>query len=269
MKRILTLFLCPIFSATLMVAQSDQDIEREIQGLITLVRNLEFDRADMAASQLVAAHPYSYQAHMAAFRTHFEAFRNRPDGPNSAQHLEEALKRLNFARRLDPLNYEAWEFALSFWNPARLNPLPQNPQTEQSLGEAEDLFARGDVEKAAKALEQVISREPTYAPAYARLAELYLRDGKYDEALRFSQAATEKDPKDPTGFFLLARAYALLEKGDESVESLISSLEADPGYPPAWQLMTQLDLGGNKVEHMARYFPKAVLWVIDQNIEEA
>jgi tetratricopeptide (TPR) repeat protein len=265
-SKLWILFLCLLMSGPSTFAQNSPDLEEEIGELIALVRSSDFERAGTLASELVAAHPLVYDAHWAVFRTHFEAFRSRPDGPNSAQHLEAALKRLDFTRRLDPLSYEAWEFALSFWNPSRLNALPQNPQAEQTLGEAENLLANGENEKAITALRQVIVLEPGYAPTYSRLAELYLRDGKYLEALGVAQTATEKDPRDPTGFFMLARISALLEKGEEAVESLISSLRADPGYPPAWQLMAQLDLG---VEHMGQYFPKPVLWVIDQEIEEA
>ena len=266
MSRLWILFLCSFFSVTSTFAQSNPDLTEEIQELIALVGKTEFDRAGILASELVAAHPDVFDAHWAAFRTNFEAFRAQPEGPDSARYLEAALKRLDYARRLDPLSYEAWEFALSFWNPSRLNAVPQSPQAGQALAEAENLFASGQETNAITALQQVISLEPGYATAYHRLAELYLRDGKYDEALKVSQTATEKDPRDPSGFFMLARVSALLEKGEDAVDSLISSLRTDPGYPPAWQLITQLNLG---VEHMGQYFPKPVLWLIDQEIEEA
>ena len=258
--------MCVLISVTSVVAQSPPDLEEEVRELVALVRSSDFELAGTLASELVATHPLVFEAHWAAFRTHFEAFRSQPEGPNSAQHLEAALKRLDFSRRLDPLSYEAWEFALSFWNPPRLGALPENPQAEQALAEAGNLFANGDNESAITALQRVISVEPGYATAYNQLAEVYLHGGKYDEALRFAQTATEKNPRDPAGFFMLARISALLGKGEEVVESLVSSLRVDPGYPPAWELMTQLDLG---VEHMGRYFPKPVLWVIDQEIEEA
>ena len=266
MSRLWILFLCFFVSVISAFAQSSPDLEEEIRELVALVRSSDFERAGTIASELVAAHPHVFDAHWAAFRTYFEAFRSQPDSANSAQHLEAALKRLDFSRRLDPLSYDAWEFALSFWNPSRLNALPQNPQTEQALAEAENLFASGNEANAITALQQVISIEPGYAPAYNRLAELYLRGDNYDEALIVARTATEKDPRNPTGFFMLARVSALLGMGEEAFDNLISSLRADPGYPPAWQLMTQLDLG---VEHMGRYFPKPVLWVIDQEIEEA
>ncbi len=266
MSRIWTLFVCVLIPVTSAVAQSGPDLEEEVRELVTLVRSSDFERAGTLASELVAAHPHAFDAHWAAFRTHFEAFRSRPDSPDSAQHLETALKRLDYSRRLDPLSYEAWEFALSFWNPSRLNPLPESPQAEQALAEADNLFANGDATNAITALQQVISIEPGYATAYNRLAELHLRDGKYDEALSAARNTTEKNPRDPAGFFTLARVLALLGNGEEAVENLVSSLRADPGYPPAWELMAQLDLG---VEHMGQYFPKPVLSVIDQEIEEA
>ncbi|MEE2821983.1 MAG: tetratricopeptide repeat protein [Acidobacteriota bacterium] len=266
MSRLQTLILCFFTAVVSAFSQSSPDLNEEIQKLVSLVRNGTFDRAKIVASELVRDHPYVFDAHMASFRTNFEAFRAQPDSANSATHLESALKRLDFARRINPLNYEAWEFALSFWNPTRVYALPKNQQSEQALMEAENLLADGAEESAADALKRAISLDSSYAPAYTRLAEIYLRSGQYDEALEISHTATEKAPQDPTGFFMLARVFALLGRGEEAVDSLISSLQEDPSYPPTWQLMAQLDLG---VEHMGQHFPKPVLWVIDQEIEEA
>lgn len=268
MYRIRSIFLLGILSTPFLVAQAELDIEKRIEGLISLLRDLKFEQAVKEASQLVTDHPHSYEAHMLAFQTNFGAFRYSPDGPNSAQYLETALKRLNFSRRVAPHSYEAWEFSLSFWNPARLNPRPKKPEAEQSLMQAEDFLVAGETQKAVEALHQVIHLEATYAPAYAHLGEIYFGAGEYDEALKFSEAAAERDPDDPVGFLLLARTHAMLGEGEEALGNLILSLKADPSYPPTWQLMTQLDLGGAKVEHMALHFPKPVLWVIDQQIEE-
>jgi len=126
----------------------------------------------------------------------------------------------------------------------------------------------GETQKAIEALHQVINLEATYAPAYAHLGEIYFSAREYDEALRFSRAAADREPDDPVGFLLLARTYAMLGEGEETMGNLILSLKADPGYPPTWQLMTLLDLGGTHIQHMALHFPKPVLWVIDQAIEE-
>jgi tetratricopeptide (TPR) repeat protein len=268
MRRIRSFFLLTLLSAPLLVAQSEQDIEKRIEGLMSLVRGLQFEQAVTEASQLVADHPHSYEAQMAAFQTNFGAFRYRPDAPNSAQYLETALRRLNFSRRVAPHSYEAWELSLSFWNPARLDPRPKNPEAEGFLSQAEDFLVGGEPEKAIEALKQVINLEATYAPAYAHLGELYFGAREYDEALRFSKAAAERDPNDPVGFLLVARSYAMMGEGEEAMGNLILSLKADPGYPPTWQLITQLDIGGAGVEHMALHFPKPVLWVIDQEIEE-
>jgi len=268
MRKIQSFLLLSILSTPFLVAQSEQDIEKRIEGLISLVRELKFEQAVKEASQLVLDHPHSYEAHMAAFQTNFGAFRYRPDDPNSAQYLETTLKRLNFSRRIAPHSYEAWEFSLSFWNPTRLNPRPESSEAEGILLQAEDFLVGGETQKAVEALQQVINLEATYAPAYAHLGEIYFSARKYDEALKSSRAAADRDPDDPVGFLLLARTYAMLGEGEEAMDNLILSLKADPGYPPTWQLMTQLDIGGANVEHMALHFPKPVLWLIDQEIEE-
>lgn len=268
MHKIRSFFLCCIFSTAVVLAQTDPDLEKRIEEIIALVTDSKLDAAVSKASELVAAHPHSYEAHRTAFQTNFEAFRGNPDGPDGSFQLETALKRLDYLRRLAPLSYEAWELSLSFWNPARLNPRPQNPETVQLLAEAEGFLGGSETEKAVEALQEVIQKEPGYAPAHLSLGEIYFSRGEYAEALRFAEAATEKDRGDPVGFLLLARAHAMLGDSEEAIRNLIHSLEADPSYPPAWQLMTQLDLGGTNVEHMALHFPKPVLWAIDQGIEE-
>ena len=268
MHQIRSFFLLSMLSTPFLVAQSEQDIEKRIEGLMSLVRGLKFEQAVTEASQLVADHPQSYEAQMAAFQTNFGAFRYHPDGPDSARYLETALRRLNFSRRVAPHSYEAWELSLSFWNPGRLNPRPKSPEAEGFLSQAEDFLVGGETQKAIEALKQVIKLEATYAPAYAHLGELYFGAREYGESLRLSRAAADRDPNDPVGFLLVARSYAMLGEGEEAMGNLILSLKADPGYPPTWQLMTQLDLGGAHVEHMALHFPKPVLWVIAQEIEE-
>ena len=267
MHQIRSFFLLSMLSTPFLVAQSEQDIEKRIEGLMSLVRGLKFEQAVTEASQLVADHPQSYEAQMAAFQTNFGAFRYHPDGPDSARYLETALRRLNFSRRVAPHSYEAWELSLSFWNPAKLNPRPKSPEAEEFLSQAEDFLVGGETQKAIEALKQVINLEATYAPAYAHLGELYFGAREYGESLRLSRAAADRDPNDPVGFLLVARSYAMLGEGEEAMANLILSLKADPGYPPTWQLMTQLDIGGGGVEHMALHFPKPVLWVIDQEIE--
>jgi len=88
MHKIRSFFLLSILSTPFLVAQNEQDIEKRIEGLMSLMRDLNFEQAVKEASQLVTDNPHSYEAHMAAFQTNFGAFRYRPDGPNSAQYLE-------------------------------------------------------------------------------------------------------------------------------------------------------------------------------------
>ncbi len=268
MHKIQGFFLCCIFSTTLVLGQIDPDIEKRIEEIIALVTDSQLDAAVGKASELVAAHHDSYEAHRTAFQTNFAAFQGNPDGPNGSFQLETALKHLDYLRRLAPLSYEAWELSLSFWNPGRLNPRPQKPETAQLLAQTEAFLDGGETEKAVEALKEVIQKEPEYVPAQVSLGEIYFSLGEYAEALRIAEAATEKDRGDPVGFLLVARSNALLGDSEEAIRNLIHSLEADPSYPPAWQLLTQLNLGGANVEHMALHFPKSVLWAIDQGIEE-
>lgn len=259
---------CLLVTSLTFAQSSDEEIQRRIEGLISLVRAASFDQAIKDVNDLVNTNPGSFAAHMASFRVHFSAFQNQPGDAGGSDNLEEALKRLDFARRLNPLDYEAWELSLSFWSPSRVNQPPPGQETEQLLMEAGDFMEAGQAGQAAENLKKVIALEPDYTPAYLHLGEIYLAQGDYPEALRLADTVSAKNPRDPDSFFLAARAYALLERGQESLDSLIRSLRADPGFPPAWGMLTRLDLGGNHVEHMAVHFPKEVLWLVDREVDE-
>ena len=268
MRKVCSVLLFCLFSIVLVSAQADKDIEKRIEALTVLVKDLKFDRAVFEAGELVAAHPYAFDSHMAAYQTNMQAYRYDPENPNSAKYLDKALKHLNVARRIEPEDYEAWQAAVSFWDPARVDPRPKDPEAEKVLAEAEDFFSAGELEKAAEVLKKVIEKEPGYGPAYQHLGEIFLSQKKYDEALKYSQTATEKDPRDAAGFLLLASVYGTMGRGEEAMASLIRSLKADPSYPLAWQQIMKLDLGGKKIEHMTRNFPKPVLWMIEREVQD-
>ncbi|MBI4455216.1 MAG: tetratricopeptide repeat protein [Acidobacteria bacterium] len=255
-------FLYPVFS------QTAKDVEKRIEAIIGFLKDSKFDRAVSEAADLVAAHPYDFDVRMAAFHGHLQASQHDTNDPKSLEYLRKALNHLNFARRIEPENYEAWQSSLAFWDPSRLNATPQDPEAEKIFKEAADQFSSGELDKVTEALEKVINREPSYAPAYLHLGEVHLARNQFEEAVKFLRIATEKDPRDAGALLLLASVYGRMGKGEEAITNLVKSLKADPGFPLAWQQLTRLDLDGKKAEHMTFKFPKSVLWIIEREIKE-
>ena len=270
MRRRLGSFVFFALSSALLSAQGDKgDIEKRIASIAALIQDSKLDRAVAEASELVAAHAFEIQAQMAAFQTNIQAYQQDPSGSESARRLDQALRHLNLARRIDPDDYEAWEASVSFWDPNRIDLKPHDPEAEKVLREAQGYFTEGDLDKAAEALSKVVNLEPSYAPAYLHLGEVHMTRQEPEQAIKFFRIATEKDPKDAAGFLLLAIAYGSMEKSQEAVANLLNSLKADPGFPTAWEQLLQLDMEGKKVERLALKFPKGVLWAVEREVKEA
>ncbi|MBI2821810.1 MAG: tetratricopeptide repeat protein [Acidobacteria bacterium] len=275
MRKVSCLLLLLVGACAWLFPQADgntgknqKDLARRIEAIAALVQDSKFKNAVTEAAELVAAYPFSFDSHMAAFQTNVGAYRHAADDPGSSQYLEKALGHLLFARRINPDDFEAWESSLAFWDPDRVNPMPRDTEAAKGLAEAQGYFNDGEMDKAAEALSRVVNREPSYAPAYLHLGEIYLTKKQPEEALKFLRIAADKDPNDATAYLLLASVYGTMEKGEEAITNLVKSLKADPGYPVVWQQLTRLDLDGKKPERFALKFPASVLWLVEREKSE-
>lgn len=87
---------------------------------------------------------------------------------------------------------------------------------------------RGDIETARARFEEALTIDPELAPAYAALANIYLRTEEYDKAIEAAQKAREIDPGDTAVLRYEYEAYRL--KGDQAkAQELFAQLSAaDP-----------------------------------------
>ncbi len=66
------------------------------------------------------------------------------------------------------------------------------------------------------------------AAAYAGLADTYNSMGRYDDAIKTSQTLLERFHDDPEGYYQLATAYDALGRHDEAIENYENAIDSDP-----------------------------------------
>ena len=126
---------------------------------------------------------------------------------------------------------------------------PGLPDPRERLDEAGRIFAAlgaadgGDLEGAIHTLEQVTAQSPRNAFAGDQLANLYLRAGRAEDAVKALQAVLRSGADRPSLRRRLAQAY--LDLGDEAqaraqLEALLELLPRDPG---ALELLATLSPG--------------------------
>jgi tetratricopeptide (TPR) repeat protein len=66
------------------------------------------------------------------------------------------------------------------------------------------------------------------AAAYAGLADTYNNMGRYDDAIQTSQTLLEEFEGDPEGYYQLATAYDALGRYEEAIENYQKAIDSDP-----------------------------------------
>ena len=78
---------------------------------------------------------------------------------------------------------------------------------------AVDLFARGQKEEAAKALERLLEHDPSHADAYETLGMVYYKMGRLDEAIHWTEKLAALRPDHAMAHTNLSVFY--MKKGDK------------------------------------------------------
>jgi Flp pilus assembly protein TadD len=162
---------------------------------------------------------------------------------------------------------------------AALNLLGTIRAKQGRLGEAESFFARavrgdgrltgarmnlaylyllkGEPEKSAAELNEVLRQEPANAEAGYRLAWLLLSRGRYDECVALAERLKRSQTLSPALLAVLGDAH--LKKGDASKaeESYLLALEAQGANPEALLGMAQVWQAKGDAERAAAYLGRA------------
>lgn len=128
------------------------------------------------------------------------------------------------------------------------------PAVATTTSEAYELYLEGlpllaerDSEGLAKAeeiFEQVIERDPDYAPAYASYAATMFWQGGADErdeeVIAAAQRALEIDPRNADALALLGRKYDDTGRPEEAKALLRQAVEVNPSHANAWRWLGTL-----------------------------
>jgi tetratricopeptide (TPR) repeat protein len=91
----------------------------------------------------------------------------------------------------------------------------------------------GEKNHAIALYEEILTREPVYAPAYINLGTIYFHLRRYGRAEELYRRATEADPNYVLAFFDLGNVLDELERPEESIAAYKRALALAPRYADA------------------------------------
>jgi tetratricopeptide (TPR) repeat protein len=154
-------------------------------------------------------------------------------------------------------------------------PLPKRGMGTQQGG-VQELFLEavqaeeaGEKAAAIRLYQQIMERDPSFAPAWINLGTIHFHMREFDWAEQLYRKATEIDPSYVLAFFDLGNVLDELQRPNESIEAYLRAVKLAPGYADAhynlalayerkgesrsallhWQTYARLDKGGPWAEH--------------------
>jgi tetratricopeptide (TPR) repeat protein len=94
---------------------------------------------------------------------------------------------------------------------------------------------------------------PNYGSAHAALGEIYLKTGRYPEAITEAEEASRLSPQLPNAGYVLAQAYARLGRYEQSLDMLRKVFVLDPTFVDAAVHDEELAALRNQPEYAARF----------------
>jgi Flp pilus assembly protein TadD len=91
---------------------------------------------------------------------------------------------------------------------------------EELYSEAERLKDSGDLEAAAKKLEELLAQDPKYALAHSALAVICGRLRRHDDAIEHALKVCELEPKDAFSFTALSVTFQRAGRIPEAEEAM-------------------------------------------------
>ena len=88
-------------------------------------------------------------------------------------------------------------------------------------------------------LEKVFRRDPD-SPLFARLADLYLKRGRVEQALALCQKGCASFPEYATGFIVLSKCYEQRGAMEDAREAMGQALRLDPENPGGYKHLARL-----------------------------
>jgi tetratricopeptide (TPR) repeat protein len=115
-----------------------------------------------------------------------------------------------------------------------------------------------DNEKAIAFYGRALASDKGFAPAYTHLGDLYLREGKLDEAVKLLVEAVSVRPDFGPGLNRLAAAYGRLGFANEAVATIRKAIELEPKNPAHRVTLGEVLLGMGVVTGAEAAFQAAI-----------
>jgi tetratricopeptide (TPR) repeat protein len=137
-----------------------------------------------------------------------------------------------------------------------LERFPDYPQAQLLMGRV--LYEGQKTTRARTHLLRAIKLKPTDADAYLVLTQLWLDQGRVDEAIKVVEELGAAVPGEPVGYRRLG--LALAERGDAGkAEKLLQrAVERDPGDLESWGALARLAETGGKLNKALEYWERAM-----------
>ena len=146
---------------------------------------------------------------------------------------------------LTRMQVKHWQNTLTLFD-YTLKVTKDNPVAENSYGVV--LFNEGRNEEAEQHLRSAIRMAPTFVTAIDNLAKLYLKEGRYNEALANFYEIIKHDEGTAEIYYNAATALSIQKEYDEAIKYFEKSLELGPNDPDTHKRMGITLLAAGKYE---------------------
>ena len=99
-------------------------------------------------------------------------------------------------------------------------------ETVECYRQAEQLKEEGDLEGAAKKLQEVLEIDPQHVLAHLTLAHIYSRTGEHAKAVEHGEKACEFEPDDAINFTALSVTYQRAFAGTQNMDFIRKAEDA-------------------------------------------
>ena len=135
-----------------------------------------------------------------------------------------------------------------------------------ALSELEKVYVqRRENDKAIEVLQKLAELRPARArDYYHRIAELSLKTYKEDQAVEYAKLALDKNPDDANGHARLAKVYARMRRIDDAIDSYKQALDLDPRAFRIYFELAQLLLEKGDVAEASRLYRYVATRAVDE-----
>ncbi len=102
---------------------------------------------------------------------------------------------------------------------------------EELISQADEAFAKGDLEKALMILREANYNKPFDAEILYKIAFIHYKEGRYQDAIEALEDALKGDDRDAAVYSLLASSYRAMKNYSKANENIEEALRLEPDNP--------------------------------------